>query len=434
MNWGIRTERLDNPVVAGGSSQGAPSRLRHVVIAFAFVLGFVLFLDRAALSVLAPAIRRDLHFGPMAMGAVFTAFIWGYALFHIPTGWLGDLWGARKVLTAIVVLWSAFTAATAGAWNLSSLLAIRFLFGAAEAGATPTVSQSFARWIPIEERARAEGFYFAGMSAGSALSPPLVTLGLLYWGWRVTLVALSALGIVWGLLWFAWYRDNPADHRAITAGELKVVSAASAPPELAPVDWRRLLCSGNLWAILLMYLTYGYTGYVTITWFPSYLMAARHLSSTLAGVLAMGPGVLGVIAKPLGGWLSDRLTADRGVVFGRRAVGMFGFGLAALAVVPGLYVPNPYLAAFFLALASGAADLAHGVCFAVCIDTGMKRAGTISGLMLSMGSLGGALSALAFGAFLEFAGSWTAPFLIGMAANLAGALLWLRIDPKEQLV
>jgi nitrate/nitrite transporter NarK len=272
------------------------------------------------------------------------------------------------------------------------------------------------------------------MSAGVALSPPLVTLGLLYWGWRVTFLSLGALGIVWGLLWFAWYRDNPADHRSVTAGELKLLSGASAALEPVAVDWSRLLRSPNLWAILLMYLTYGYTGYIYITWFPSYLMDARHLTPALAGVLAMAPGVLGMIAKPLGGWLSDRLTVSRGLVFGRRAIGMFGFGLAALAVAPGLYVPNPYVAVFFLGLADGAAALAHGVCFAVCIDTGMRRAGTISGLMLTMGSLGGAVSALAFGAFLEFTGSWTAPFLIGMVANLAGALLWLKIDPKVQLV
>ena len=177
MQRNIQTEREDNLSAVTADSEDAPSHVHHIVVAFAFVLGLVLFLDRAALSVLAPAIRRDLNIGPMAMGGVFTAFIWGYALLHVPVGWLGDLWGARRVLTVIVALWSAFIAATAAAWNLSSLLAIRFLFGAAEAGATPNISQSFARWIPIEERARAQGFYFSGMSAGVALSPRLVTLG-----------------------------------------------------------------------------------------------------------------------------------------------------------------------------------------------------------------------------------------------------------------
>jgi MFS family permease len=119
---------------------------------------------------------------------------------------------------------------------------------------------------------------------------------------------------------------------------------------------------------------------------------------------------------------------------GRRVVGMVGFGLGALAVLPGLFVPNPYLAVLFLALADAGAALAHGVCFAVCLDVGMKRAGTVSALMLTMGSLGNALSAIAFGAFLQYTGSWIPPFLIAMAANLSGALLWLKIDPRKQLL
>jgi nitrate/nitrite transporter NarK len=181
-----------------------------------------------------------------------------------------------------------------------------------------------------------------------------------------------------------------------------------------------------------MYFTYGYTGYIYITWFPTYLIEARRLPTFTVGMLAGLPSVLGMIAKPLGGWVSDRLTQSHGVVFGRRAVGMFGFGLAALAVLPGLYVRNPYLAVAFLAVADGAAALAHGVCFAVCIDTGLKRAGTISGLMLTAGSLGNAASAFAFGFLVQFTGSWEAAFLIGMAANVAGALLWLKINPEEQ--
>ncbi len=394
---------------------------RHRVVAMAFLLGLVLYLDRAALSVLAPAMRRDLGIGPLAMGAIFSAFVWGYALFHIPAGWMTDRYGARRLLAGIVVLWSGFTAATAAAWNLASLLTVRFLFGAAEAGATPGVSRAFANWIPIAERARAQGFYFAGMSAGGALAPPVVTVALLHWGWRSAFVALGAVGLVWAAVWFTWFRDHPGGQCGPEASR----------PE--PLDWGRLWRSPNLRAILLMYFSYGYTGYIYITWFPSYLMDARHLPPALAGLLAAIPSVLGMLAKPLGGWISDRLVVRRGVRFGRRAVGIFGFALAALAVPFGLLVTDPYAAVALLGLADGGAALAHGVCFAVCLDIGLKRAGTISALMLTMGSLGNAASALAFGGFLQFADSWAAPFLLGMAANLAGALLWLRIDPKEQL-
>lgn len=410
------------------------STVRHKVVALSFLLGLVLFLDRAALSVMAPSIRQDLHLGPAAMGAVFMAFVWGYALLNIPAGALGDRYGARRMLAGIVILWSVFTAATATAWNWMSLLVIRFLFGAAEAGATPNVTQSFARWIPVAERARAQGFYLAGMSAGAALAPPLVTFGLMRWGWRATFVGLGLAGVLWAAGWFFWYRDDPRRHPAVSAGELRLLGVPADCGPLACFDWRRVLATPNLWAILLMYFTYGYTGYIYITWFPSYLMESRGLPLSMAGTLAAAPGVLGLIAKPLGGWLSDRLTARFGLRFGRRSVGLCGFGLAAAAIIPGLWVSNPYASALILAAGDGAAAQAHGVCFAVCIDTGLGRAGTISGMMLTMGSVGNALSALAFGAFLQFTGSWTAPFLLGMAANVLGALLWLKIHPERRFL
>ena len=408
--------------------------VRHKVVALTFCLGLVLFLDRAALSVLAPSIRRDLHLGPAAMGGVFTAFVWGYALLNIPAGALGDRFGARRVLAGIVVLWSLFIAATAAAWSLLSLLVIRFLFGAAEAGATPNVSQSFARWIPAMERARAQGFYLAGMSAGSALAPPLVTIGLMKWGWRATFVVLGFAGAIWAAGWFFWYRDDPRRHPGVNAGELELLSDPAASGPLVEVHWRRVLATPNLWAILLMYFTYGYTGYIYITWFPSYLMESRHLPLSMAGTLAAAPGVLGLLAKPLGGWISDRLTVRYGLRVGRCSVGMCGFGLAAVAVMPGLCVSSPHLAALILAAGDGAAALAHGVCFAVCVDTGLQRAGTISAMMLTMGSLGNAASALAFGTFLQVTGSWTAPFLVGMAANAVGALLWFKIHPERRFI
>ncbi len=421
------------PVHAAPVSQATGVRYR--VVLATFLLSTVLYVDRAALSVLAPAIRRDLHLDPMAMGWIFSAFVWGYALFHIPSGWMCDRFGARRMLAGIVVLWSAFTAATAMAWSLGSMLAIRFLFGAAESGATPGVSRSFASWIPLTERARAQGFFFSGMSAGAGLAPPVVTLMLLRWGWQASFLMLGAAGLLWAVGWAAWYRDDPRKHPAIGAAELALLAQPAAAAQTgAAVDWRRLFRSGNLWAILLMYLSYGYTGYIYITWFPTYLMEARHLPVALAGVLASAPAVLGMAAKPLGGWWSDRLTARYGVVIGRRVVGMCGFGLGAVAVVPGLLVANPYLAVAFLAVADAGAALAHGVCFAVCLDVGMRRAGTLSAVMLTAGSIGNAASALAFGAFLSLTGSWMPGFFLAMVSNAAGALLWLKINPKEQLI
>jgi nitrate/nitrite transporter NarK len=271
------------------------------------------------------------------------------------------------------------------------------------------------------------------MDAGLGLTAPLITIGLLHFGWRSTFVGLGFAGLLWAAVWYLWYRDDPAQHRGVNAGELAIMGEAAARQQGNAVQWTEVVASPNLWAILLMYLTYGYTGYIYVTWFPTYLIEARHVSTGLAGILAAMPGLLGLVTKPLGGWMSDRLTQRYGLTFGRRSVGILGFGVAALAVLPGLYVNSNYWSAFFLAIASAAAALAHGVCFAVCIDIGRRRACTISGLMLTCGCVGNAASAFAFGFFLQFTGSWTAPFLIGMCANLTGALLWLKIHPEEQI-
>ncbi len=417
-----------------GSKEGQATQVRQKVVLMAFLLSTVLYVDRAALSVMAPAIRADLNLEPMAMGWVFASFVWGYALFHIPTGWLGDRFGPRRVLALIVTLWSAFTAGTAIAWSLASLLVIRFLFGAAEAGATPNVSRSLARWIPAAERARAQGFFFSGMSMGGALAAPLATFLLIQFGWRAAFVMLGGVGLVWAAFWFVWYRDDPARHRAVNEAELKLITAGVGTGTAGSIPWRGLIRNRNLWAILVMYFTYGYTGYIYITWFPTYLTEARHLSMEMTGLLAALPTGLGMVAKPLGGWWSDRASARHGILFGRRLVGMVGFGLGAAAVLPGVLVGNAYAGALFLAIADAGAALAHGVCFAVCLDVGLKRAGTISALMLTAGSLGNLISALAFGAFLQWTGSWLPPFFLAFAANLTGALVWLKIDPRKQLM
>lgn len=424
---------MSTPVPSLGSPATA-SHVRHRVVAATFVLAAILYLDRACLSILAPAIRKDLDIGPMAMGWIFSAFVWGYAVLHVPSGWLADRFGARRVLSIIVILWSVFTAATAAAWSFASLLVIRFLFGGAESGATPSVTRGFARWIPLTERARAQGFYFSGMSAGGALAPPIVTFCLIGFGWRVTFLMLGALGMVWAILWYVLFRDDPKDHRSVNILELELLPESEAVSDQAAIPWRRMLRNGNLWAILVMYFSFGYTGYISITWFPTYLVEARHFPMAVAGLLAAGPSVFGMLAKPLGGWWSDRLTLRYGVATGRKTVGVVAFGLAAIAVLSGYYATHPYAAVLLLSMADGGTALAHGVCFALCLDMGVKRAGTIAALMLTAGSLGNAVSALVFGAFLEATHSWTAPFMIAAGADILCVLAWLRINPKEHLL
>src|SRR5215467_14206081 len=195
------------------------TRVRGRVLAFAFLLAVVTYLDRVCISA-AAFIMEDLHLSLLQMSVVFSAFTLAYSVFEIPSGWLGDVKGPRRVLTRIVLWWSAFTMLTGTASGLNSLVAIRFLFGAGEAGAFPNVARSFSRWFPVRERGRANGVLFLGSRLGGMLSAPLALWLIAAWGWRASFAVFGSIGFVWAAAWYAWYRDRPDDHPAMSREEL----------------------------------------------------------------------------------------------------------------------------------------------------------------------------------------------------------------------
>src|SRR5437762_9699379 len=172
-------------------------RARGRVLTFAFLLAVVTYLDRICISAAAPFIMEDLHLTVLQMSAVFSAFTLAYSLFEIPSGWLGDTRGPRRVLTRIVLWWSAFTMLTGASRGFQSLVAIRFLFGAGEAGAFRNIARAFSRWFPRIERGRANGVMFLGSRMGGMLSVPIALRLVRSWGWRARLGFCGRLGLVW---------------------------------------------------------------------------------------------------------------------------------------------------------------------------------------------------------------------------------------------
>ena len=219
-----------------------PTRARFTVLRFTLALAVVTYLDRVAISSAAPAIRNELGLSLIQMGWVFSVFTFAYAAFEIPSGWLGDITGPRKVLTRIVLWWSAFTMMTGAAWNFASLLVVRFLFGVGEAGAFPNISRSFANWFPIAERGNAHGVIFMGTRLGGAIAPPLIVLLMAAIGWRLAFVVFGAIGVVWCVFWQRWFQDDPASHPSVNAAELETIRRGlPARGPLPPFEWRHLL-------------------------------------------------------------------------------------------------------------------------------------------------------------------------------------------------
>jgi MFS family permease len=409
----------------------AHGRSRYTLLRFTFVLSIITYIDRVCISSAAPAIREDLGLTAVQMGWVFSAFTFAYAVFEVPSGWLGDVIGPRKVLMRIVLWWSAFTAASGLAWSFVSLLATRFLFGVGEAGAFPNMSRSFRAWFPARERGTAHGVVFLGSRLGAAAAPPLVVVLIATIGWRAAFAVFGGLGVVWSVLWWRWFRDDPAEHPSVTREELEAIR--SGEPGAPEVPFRAGdLLDFNLLRVCLMYFCVGYGLYFYLTWLPTYFKEARGFSTGQAAMLASVVLTASGIATFAGGWLTDVLVRRYGLKAGR-SIGGVAMPASAAFILAAAFAPDPMLAAGLMALAAGAADLCLSPSWAMCHDIGGDAAGAVTGAMNTLGNLGGAISPLVVGYSVQLWGSWTTPLVVTAVIYVIGGVLTLTVNPHRQL-
>ena len=425
---------MDHTAQVIGVSRAGATRVRYAVLAFMCSLSVITYLDRVCISGSAPYIISDLGLTPVEMGLAFTAFGIAYAAFEVPSGWLGDMIGPRKVMTRIVVWWSVFTTLTGLVRNLSSLVAVRFLFGAGEAGAFPNTTKVISRWMPTVERGFAQGVVWMCARMGGALAPGLVVFMISRMGWRPSFWVFGVLGLVWAVLFWSWFRDTPSEKPGVNEMELQIIQhGQTLRPARRQVPWARLLLSGNLWAICWMYFGMAYGWYFYITWLPTYLKA-RGATMLQAGVYGGMPLFLGAIGCGLGGVLTDYVVKKTGNVRNRRYIGFVGFFLGSLSMLASVLFESPLHSVLALSLASFFGDLTMGSCWAVCLDVGHELAGTVSGCMNTWGNVGGALSPFMAGWLVQHFNNWNLPIVISGGIFLAGALLWLVIDPTKSVL
>lgn len=425
------------PASAGAPAAMRPTRVRHVVLWLTVLAYMITYMDRVVISVTGPMIQQEYGIGDRAWGWVLGVFQIGYALFQIPGGWLGDRFGPRRVLTAVVIWWSSFTALTTATWSIGSLIACRFLFGCGEAGAFPNATRSLSRWMLPAERGFAQGVTHAGARLGAALTPLLVVWLMIHLGWRAPFLIFAGLGLIWAAVWFGYYRDRPQDHAGTNAAEREMIAAALAPQAAAGatarVPWRRILAQPQLWLISAMYFCYAYSINIFLTWFPKYLGEVRDFELARMGLFASLPLMAGVVGDVAGGWVSDHLLRRTGrVTWARRAVAVVGFALAAVAIPAGVLSPSPLVSVAWFALAVFGLELTVGVSWALTLDVGGVYAGSVSAVMNTFGNIGGALAAVITGYILHWSG-WNAAMYVLAALSALGGLLFLRIDASRLL-
>ncbi len=450
-----------------------PTIARYKLLVFLGALTFILYLDRVSIGQAAPSIQAELNISDGAIGWVFGAFTLAYGLFEVVTGAWGDRYGSRRVLTRIVLWWSAFTVLTgcvpAFSWRIESwlglegfwpsrgwvvafnsfavLMVVRFLFGAGEAGALPNTARVVSRWFPLAERGLAQGTVLTCMLAGAAASYPLAGTIIGHYGWRWTFVLFGGLGVLWAGAFYWWFRDDPAEHSGVNAAELEWITsgipAQSGNGGHPPIPWSFVLSESNVWLLGGIISCAAFTAYFYAFFFPTYLQNGRGMAASgsgwYAGMVTLGGACGAFFGSMLAGW------ADRSQLNPRWKRSLMGCGLMGTsAIVLSLSVAcdTPIGASLCVMLAYGLAQAQQATWWSVVADISGKHLGAMFGLMNSMGVPGAVLSTVFTGRFvgqnkargLLGRDAWDPIFIYFVGVLAVGALLWLFVDVTRSAV
>lgn len=421
-----------------------PTRARWTLLFWLCTLALLLYVDRVCIGQAATAISRELHLTKKQLSWVFGAFTLAYCLFEVPTGHWGDRYGARRVITRVVLWWTAFTAMTGLAWNAASLVVMRFLFGAGEAGALPNVARVITRWYPAGERGRVRGAVMTVSFLGAAVAPIFAAALIETLGWRQMFLLLGVVGVAWAWGFYRWFRDDPATHPQVNSAELACIRGTDGLAHSKPavdkdghrhtLSWARVLTSMNTWLMGGIMTVVSVLFYTVFQWFPTYFKEARHASELVSGSftsVVMASGAAGCI---LGGWFIDwinRCTPER--VWVRRLNGSIPLAASGLCVGALSRAASDWQAMVFCAAALFFTEFAIPNWWTVVAEISGRHGAALWGLMNSMGGLGVIVFTLLVGDFVESreklgAGaldSWNTVFLSLAAVLGVGSLFWL---------
>lgn len=410
--------------------------IRFALVFSTFLLTVLLYVDRACISAAKGDICSDLGFGMTDFGWIMAVFTLGYALLQTPAGKLADTKGARGVIAGIVTIWSFLTALTGFAWNYTSMLIIRFLFGAGEAGAFPALSKVVYNWFPIRERGIIQGINFSGSRIGAAFAMPLVAWLIKEIGWRHTFLVFGLFGILYGVLWYLLFRDKPEHARFIGTDEVKYIQETrqqSEPGVKKTLSLSSIFKSTTMWKTMVQYICSNFTFYFSLTWMYPYIQERFQLGLVEAGFYTSIPLIGGAVGNWLAGILVDAIYRKGKWKLSRRLPAIIGFALSAVGMIAVTQVSSPAFSVAFMTLAVFGADMTLSPSWAFCIDIGKENAGAVSGTMNMAGNLGAFVTIIAFPYLFQWTNRYEPFFVICAVLSLVAILMWSTMNPEKSI-
>ena len=308
-----------------------------------------------------------------------------------------------------------------------SLLVIRFMFGIGEAGSSPCSTGVISRWFEKGEVGKAQGYVWAASRMGGALTPFVVIPVMVTVGWRSAFYLLGALGIVWAVVWWLFYRDV----REISGNSLIRENSSTGAAE--GLRWSAVLCNGQFWLLCGMYFFYAFGSWFFFSWFPTFMELGRGFDKTELTYAVAVPFIMSMMGNIAGGHLTDKLTHRYGVKIGRKALGSSSLAISAVCMFLAAFIPGKMAVFVFLSLCFGIFDLMLPSAWALCIDLGKQQAGTLSGAMNTAGNIGGFCCGILFGQLVQDSGDYNLPLYMIALMLIVSAVLFAFINPEKPI-
>jgi sugar phosphate permease len=426
-----------------------PTNIRWLVFALSCGMSFLLYVHRYTWGIIKAEVESEFHWDKSTLGWLDSAFMFSYSGGQIPGGMLGDWFGPRVVLSAMLLLWSLSMGAMALARGFTSMTTARVLFGLAQAGCYPNLNKITKVWFPLSERTTVQGWvasFFGRM--GGAVSFILlgtVMLGTWHFSWRTAVGWLTGLGCLFTVAFYLLFRNTPRSHPWANPAEAELITSGDATATDATrslIDWRLVLRSPIVWALLFQQFTCAFVDNFFSNWLPLYLKEAKGIQTVSGGWMSALPlvgGALGGLMAGglLQGWLI-KTTGNRR--WSRSGIGLVGNLLAGVCLFSSLAFDSAiHIVWMFFAL-KFFADWAQPACWGAVTDMGGRNAASLFALVNTSGSLAGFVSGPVMGNTIDFFGKsagsgtphnpagWTALLILIGVVYVASALSWLFID------
>jgi len=407
---------------ATAAAPARASRVRLLILALLTLGTLINYLDRTVVSVAAPSMSKELGLNAAVMGVVFSAFSWTYAAAQIPGGILLDRIGARLTYFLSVTFWSAFTLLQGFTMGLGTLLAFRLGLGIAEAPCFPSNSRILSIWFPQQERARATSVYSIGQYFGLAfLSPVLFAItGAL--GWRALFIIVGSIGLLFGLVWLAGYRE-PDRSKLVNRAELDHIEAGGGLGNTAPktaFQWRHvrfLFRQRQIVGASIGQFAGNSTMVFFLTWFPTYLATERHMAWLKVGFYAVLPFIAASVGVVAGGQVSDYLLRRTGNATLARKLPIIAGLLLASCIVAANFLDDNRLVIAVLSVAFFGQGMVN-LGWTLITDVAPKPLiGLTGGVFNLCANLAGIITPLAVGFIVAATGSFV--YALGFIAVIA---------------